>query len=221
MDRIPKPFEVYASGNKLVLIYLDEAPENPRENCDNASTMWCWHRRYNLGDKDSDKPRHEDFDGWEAIAEYIRENHCILAMKPLYLMDHSGISISTGEFACRWDSGPVGFIFVTEDHHLRMMNDAADKATRVAWAEKVIRGDVEVYDDYLTGAVFRREVLDLTALNDTDRDNCGTYYGYDHKKSGLLADTGCEDAVEIRLDEALRRIKEAADEAGVEFYGWR
>ena len=220
MDRIIKPLDIYASGDKLVLIYYDEYGENPRKDNDNASTMWCWHGRYNLGDEDSDKPRHEDFDGWEAIAEHIRENYVLLAIKPLYLMDHSGISISTGSFGCRWDSGAVGFIFVTEDHHLRMMDKEPDKAARIAWAEKVIEGDVEVYDDYLTGAVYYREVLDLTALND-DRDGCGTFYGYDHKKSGLLADTGCEDAVEISHDEALRRISEAADAAGVEFYGWR
>jgi hypothetical protein len=32
---------------------------------------------------------------------------------PLYLYDHSGLTISTSPFSCRWDSGQVGYIHTT------------------------------------------------------------------------------------------------------------
>jgi len=34
-------------------------------------------------------------------------------MLPLYLYDHSGITMSTGKFSCPWDSGQVGWIYCT------------------------------------------------------------------------------------------------------------
>ena len=33
----------------------------------------------------------------------------------LYLYDHSGITMSTGSFCDSWDSGQVGFIYVTKE----------------------------------------------------------------------------------------------------------
>ncbi len=36
------------------------------------------------------------------------DKHVIL---PLYLYDHGGITMSTGPFSCRWDSGQVGWIY--------------------------------------------------------------------------------------------------------------
>lgn len=223
MNRIPRPDTVFAAGNKLVLIYLSTDPENPRENCDLASTMWCWHGRYNLGD--DDKPRTEDFDGWDAIEAYVRDNYEVLAIKPLYLFDHSGISMSVGDFGDRWDSGQVGFLFVTEDHYNTMIGAADDTpGVKRAWAEKVIDQDVEVYDQYIGGSVYYGELLDLDDPV-ADREPGGDYYGYKHKESGLLHDLlGSEDAEiagEITLDEALERIEKAAKEKGEEFYGWR
>ncbi len=39
----------------------------------------------------------------EALGKYV--------ILPLYLYDHSGITMSTGAFSCRWDSGQVGWIY--------------------------------------------------------------------------------------------------------------
>lgn len=228
MDRIRTPETVFAAGNKLALIYLSMDPENPRESCDLASTMWCWHDRYNLGD-DDDKPRTEDFDGWDAVEAYINEHYDVIAMKPLYLYDHSGISISTGEFGDRWDSGQIGFIFVTQEHYREVMGEEAsvDPVERMAWAEEVIESDVEVYDHYIGGSVYYGELLDLDDIGkpEVDRKSEGDYYGYNHKESGLLHDLlGSEEAKaaeEISLDEALERIEQAAEEKDEEFYGWR
>ena len=35
-----------------------------------------------------------------------------VAILPLYLYDHSGLTMSTNDFGDRWDSGCVGFIYM-------------------------------------------------------------------------------------------------------------
>ena len=34
---------------------------------------------------------------------------------PCYIYDHSGITISTGSFGCRWDNGQFGYIMITKE----------------------------------------------------------------------------------------------------------
>lgn len=59
----------------------------------------------------------EDFDAftWTELRE-IASN--VNVMLPIYLYDHSGITISTSAFSCRWDSGLVGFIFCSHERFL-------------------------------------------------------------------------------------------------------
>jgi hypothetical protein len=88
-----------------IKVMPDDTAESPRE-WDNLGVMACWHRRYNLGDV---QPK-EDPAEW--LKENAPEGSVVL---PLYLMDHSGISISTGSFGDRWDSGQVGWIVATPE----------------------------------------------------------------------------------------------------------
>ncbi|HAM52828.1 MAG TPA: hypothetical protein DCP92_19825, partial [Nitrospiraceae bacterium] len=73
--------------------------------------MVCFHRRYDLGD------RHE-FRSPEEFNQFLKNEKPICL--PLYLFDHSGITISTesGRFrACDpqgWDWGLLGYIYVTK-----------------------------------------------------------------------------------------------------------
>lgn len=126
-----QPCEVHEFETGKVEIHFDPDPESPRD-WDNLGIMTCWHRRYNLGDKhkhndsanffwDLATDIHRDFpwrddvdwiDGmWEDRRMQIVEKH--FAILPLYLYDHSGLSISTGAFSCPWDSGQVGWIHMS------------------------------------------------------------------------------------------------------------
>ena len=91
-------------GEYRIRIVSDEDPQNPRTDCDgHAGKMICWHNRYNLGDKEKE---YDDIEEFQHVAE--KEGFFVL---PLYLYDHSGITMSTGAFSCPWDSGQVGFIY--------------------------------------------------------------------------------------------------------------
>lgn len=61
----------------------------------------------------------------------LAEDSNTVALKPLYLYDHSGLAMSTGSFVGRahhaeWDSGYVGFIYMEKDQALRNLAIAAD-----------------------------------------------------------------------------------------------
>lgn len=119
----------------------DEDPINPREDFDHIGTMVCWHRRYNLGDK-------HEFGDVHDFQEFVAENPYILTL-PLYLYDHSGITMNTTGFSCPWDSGQVGVIYVTKERAIEEWGeDWEDKALAC------LKSEVEEYDDYLRGNVW-------------------------------------------------------------------
>ena len=106
-----------------------------------------------------------------------------VVMLPLYLYDHSGITMSTSAFSRPWDSGQVGFIYITrakiqEEYGWKVVTSARRKLL-----EKHLTGDVEVYDNYLTGAIYGFQVFDETG---EEIDSCGGFSGYDHERSGML-----------------------------------
>lgn len=152
-------------------IEQDTYPENPR-SWDNACVMACWHRGYDLGDNKRiwdcpDDP--EDFVAW------AEENKAVYL--PLYLYDHSGITMSTSPFSCRWDSGQVGYVYLTRKTILKEWGWKVLTKKRIAFLEKYMRDEVETYDQYLTGDVYGYVITDD---NGEEVDSCWGFYGHDY-----------------------------------------
>lgn len=144
-----------------IRIEQDDAPENPRE-WDNLGTMACLHNRYNLGDQQ------DNISSPDELKEFIASLKGVYL--PLYLYDHSGITMSTKPFNDRFDSGQVGYIFATDERIKREYGDdpkAYDKAT------EILQGEVETYDRYLTGEIFW---FGTYAPNGNETDSCGGFY---------------------------------------------
>ena len=133
------------SDDYVLKISQDVDAESPRE-WDNLTTMVCSHKRYNLGDKhlyDTD-----DYDGWDELRKAFEADNDVLLARPLYLYDHSGgITIKTTPFSNGWDSGQVGWVFITRDQ-LELLGSPEDKL------EKLLESEVETYDQFLTGEVY-------------------------------------------------------------------
>lgn len=102
-------------------------------------------------------------------------------MLPLYLYDHSGITMNTTGFSCRWDSGQVGWIYVSRENLLREFNKVNLSKKIRQTAEQRLRGEVHEYDQYLTGDVWQFTITDTTGAADEEGcvDSCGGYYGRD------------------------------------------
>lgn len=161
-----------------IRIYRDSNPENPRE-WSNLGTMACIHRRYEIGDK-------HDYTAAQ-LDELVRQDHIVSL--PIYLYDHGGITIRTTPFSCRWDSGQIGYIFVTHDRIKEEYGNT--KPETIEKARRYLRHEVETMDQYLTGEVYGYRVGE-------DDDACCSrgYFGGDHEHTGLLANAR-EDAEEI------------------------
>ena len=156
------PCETYEHEGVTVSIYYDEDAESPREWC-NTGTMVCWHRRYNLGDEQASL----DYDSMEELAASL-DARIIL---PLYLYDHSGLSMSTGSFNDPWDSGQVGFIYATADDIREAFMVKRITAKVAAQAEESLRSEVSAYDSFLQGECYGYIV-------DRDGDDEGSCWGF-------------------------------------------
>lgn len=160
-----------------VEIYQDDFPMNPRTEFDNCTTMICFHNRYDLGDSDHGLSS-EDFSGWDEIEEYIRKELGAVAILPLYLYDHSGVTISTSPFSCPWDSGRIGFIFITpEQVRAAFGNNPPENLV------KVLEADVATYDQYLTGDIWGYSIIE-TATGEV-LESCGGFFGLDYVREEI------------------------------------
>jgi len=123
-------------------------PEDPRQD-DNLGKMLCFHRRYSLGDKHDYKSY--DYNSWEEMKSHIIKDNDVLVILPLYLYDHSGITMNTTGFGCPWDSGQVGWIFATKKDVRQWYNLKKITKPYIDKVREILLGEVKMYDRYLTG----------------------------------------------------------------------
>ncbi len=136
-----------------IKVHSDEDCLSPRE-WDNLSTMICFHRRYDLGDsKARDEFNPQDYNSFDEMIddnfEYGDNYTYGDIILPLYLYDHSGITISTTPFSCPWDSGQLGFVFIRKETIIAQYgNDDTESREK---ALSCLHAEVEDYDNYLQG----------------------------------------------------------------------
>lgn len=88
----------------------------------------------------------------------VAQNHipeAIVAL-PLFLYDHSGITMSCSPFSCGWDSGQVGLIYVPVSTIEKSCGKNPGNPSQT-WEERtveILEGEVATYDAYLTGQIF-------------------------------------------------------------------
>lgn len=129
----------------LTVKYIqDEDALNPRKEFDNFGTMACFHRHYTLGDKDNCNI--DDLKALVGGKDYIS--------LPLYLYDHSGLTISTSPFSCSWDSGQVGYIFVSKEDVKKEYSCKRISPKILKKVYALLESEVQTYDAYLTGEVY-------------------------------------------------------------------
>ena len=144
-----------------IKIYHDEHAVSPRD-WDNLGTMICGHSRYQLGDK-------HEFEGGRAflldlldlddecpfdVDQLLIRAERIAVILPVYLYDHSGLAMNTTGFHCLWDSGQVGFIYVSladirKEYSVKRVSQK--RRERVA---NYLKSEVQNYNDYISGIVY-------------------------------------------------------------------
>ena len=136
---------------------------------------------------------------------------------PLYLYDHSGITMNTTGFSCPWDSGQVGWIYADR----RRIEAEYGKVTpeTVEKARQVLEGEVKSYDYFLTGQCYGFQLF----REDVEVDSCWGFLGeirdvQDDVKSYLPED--CDPAIvellqfryeELDIGEYLEELREETE----------
>ena len=160
----------------LIEIVVDDDPQNPRGFDCNLGTMVCFHSRYNLGDRTELKE--SMFQSWGELEEQlIKEGDTIVV--PLYMMDHSSLTIRAGsgfsaEDPGHWDWGQIGFIYADREK----IRDCYNVKYITQKVKSLVRGslDAEVreYNAFINGDACGYRIT----RDDNEIDCC---YGYfDH-----------------------------------------
>ena len=145
--------ERFTHNGRTCRILLDPDPMSPRDY-DNVSTLACWHRRAKLGDQ---QLRMDDYasadDALKALKAKVKAaGDRVLAVLPLYLYEHSGMTMRCGAFSDPFDSGQVGWGYVTKSSAEKM--GCVGRKWPKAKLEEAIRAEVACYDNYLTGQIY-------------------------------------------------------------------
>ena len=112
-----------------------------------------------------------------------------VVLLPVYIYDHSGITISTGPFNCPWDSGQVGFIYTDRETILKEHGRQRLTQKLRRKVAEVLKGEIKDLDAHLTGNVWWVSVeVDGEIL-----DSCG----------GIIDDYGLPYCLEL-VNNALR-----------------
>jgi hypothetical protein len=183
------------TGFEARYLTLDNDPIDPRED-ENYSTMICFHSRYSLGDKHN-YSSYEDFvlslaeelniisskdnDGNYTIQELFEEIEMgLVCILPLYLYDHSGISMKTFRFGQHkdWDCGQVGFIYLTKENLKKW-------GIKKSQAEKYLMQEVEIYSQYLEGDCYCIVKEIYNKDKEQIEQETGGYFGYLEAKKAL------------------------------------
>lgn len=146
------------SGFKIEVHY-DSDPENPRKAWDNAGTVALWDgSRYCFADEKLSRDELQE----------IGEDEGNLWL-PIYIYDHSGITIKTTAFSCEWDSGQIGLIYMSKEKAKHEWPDATDEQIY-----EYLKGEVEVLDQYLTNEVYGYRIFDQQG---EEVASCWGFYG--------------------------------------------
>lgn len=118
----------------------------------------------------------------DTLYSLLTENE--VAMLPLYLYDHSGITMNTTSFPDAWDTSNVGCICMTK---MQYKEAGYDEAAWPAKAYEILKADVETYDQFLTGEVYGYQTFEM----DDDHgwiegnDSCWGFFGSDIIANGI------------------------------------
>lgn len=226
----------------------DASYADPRD-MDQLGTLVCWHPDYALGDlqlkdgsgrgavkRDRDGNRastlfmtergRTDFRGMESVERYLRLALGAVVVLPLYLLDHSGISMSAGYNTVGmgdtaipgggrdswgnsrgWDTTMVGFIYTTKERIAELCGEPREsdpfycprdwEGTAHEWIVKQLRGEVEEYDSWLRGEVYWYAVKNADGET---LESCGGFVGdIEYAKQEARESAECE-AREIAAD---------------------
>jgi len=91
------------------------------------------------------------------------------------MYEHSGISLSTSAFSCKWDSGQIGYIFVSYEDIIKEYGKLD-----IERATKVLEYEVEEYSQYLNGECYGYIIYEKDKDSQDHLESCFGFIGRDY-----------------------------------------
>ena len=163
--------------NLTVKITVDDFPIHPRENSEHLGQIYALHKRYDFSEIRLDNSQ---CNSWQDECNLIHKEFDIALILPLYLYDHGGLTISLTPFSCRWDSGQLGYMFVTKKRLREFFGCKRISRNYLEKARECLSLEVAEYNLYLWN-----EVYNVAVLDDTKQilDSCFGIYGYQNAQA--------------------------------------
>lgn len=216
--------ETYEHAGVQVKIMPDDSGCGDPRDADNPCTIYAYYRGYELGDEQLPSDGLPEIDcppckgeGWlepdgsqcercegvgitqPTIHEWLKDVGAIAAM-PLFVYEHSGITMRTGELIFLadgeqvkreqtdsrerfagdsegWDTSFCGFIIATKEGIEQCCGDDAKYRER-EWLTEALNMEVEEYAKYLEGEVYGYIVGEDTPFE----DSCWGFLGFQYVK---------------------------------------
>ena len=173
-DNIHESFE--RNGYVIQICQDDSNDDNPIED-DEAIQVVMWHSGY-------DWNTCNDFAEPQDFEDYCKDNEVVRL--PLFMYEPSGVTVSTSDFGDRWDSGQVGWVYLTVE---------AIKDHGIPNPEDQLRGAVKQLDDWLTGNVWGFRILRKCGCCGQSTevvDSCWGFYGDPDSEACYVRDAALE-----------------------------
>ncbi len=166
----------FRKGRRVIAVYHDESPSNPRENEFHYAKLVLYHRSYNLGDAHSIHRDH--FEDLETLAEMLREEYSPRLLVPVSFHDYGYVSLeakphSGGPF----DRSVCGFAVVTHD----VVEEIGNLDVTDAQLIDEINAELTEYSAYING-----EVYEYCFDTDLEKEWVGGFIGTDYVANGLI-----------------------------------
>ena len=185
-------------GNFELVIKRDDDAPSPRDG-DNVGQFWAdnMHRRYNFHEEGADDVlarikaaeisylgTKADTDSWDD-QDWIRylmsvsegRKH-VYAIVPVYMYEHSGISLSCSPFSCGWDSGMIGFMICDREHADMILGEwDYDKVVQAIVAEVKSLNEYYVYGGYMYEVIEYKKCDCCGHEEEVEADTCCGFVG--------------------------------------------
>lgn len=172
--------ELYYKNGSFYVIDTDSYCDSPRE-WDNLFNFYAWHRRYASPDNNP-YPSFSDFvEEYGKPDEWEDSDYLILTVS---MYDHSSIALRVSKefedsFNDTWDSGIFGVLVASKKDICNWYNaeEFTDEILERAYENGAY--EVEEYQNYCNGEVYRWEEVRVVDGELEVEDSCCGYYSFD------------------------------------------
>ena len=162
---------------------------NPRKMEGKIGHFTFAYRVYNLDDEDQ-KFDISAYGSWKEVEEMLKEVRGAYLVLCVSMTDHSGQTIYIGQPRDAWDSGIIGFCWMSKEEIVDLFGDLSQQS--LEQAEKALEEEVRRYDNWRNGEIYE------AVIYDEGGEICDQFGGFESEEEAteyaerLIADDYCD-----------------------------